>query len=176
MPSLTTLSLRLRKGATKVLLTMAEIAEEYKWCHNLLESILQEIYTLFSDNRTCSILQDVVEQSSQDLLIAASVSQSFIKRQTSIRLILLASNQSSHIYYQSVAELLANTTDTIKSSYGIEAIIRLISGNNFSSEVNSLTPGVALALEQLLIDEFKMQNDNISRNLNVLQNLLFLVR
>lgn len=176
MPSLTSLSLRLRKGATKILLTIAEVAEEYTWCHNLLESILQEIFAWISDGHSCPILQDVLEQSSQDLLVSSCLSQTFIKRQTAIRLILLASNQSSHIYHHSVAELLACTDTSNNCSNGIEALVRLVSGMNFSSEANGLSPGITLALEQLLIDEFKMQNDNISRNLNVLLNLLFLTR
>lgn len=175
MSPLTGLLLRIRKGATKVMLTIAEIAEQSTWCHNLLESILQEIFTLVNDNRICPILSDVLEQCSQDLLILTSVSKSLIKRQTAIRLILLASGQSTHIYHHAITELLshANHSDNTNS---IEAIIRLMSGANFSNENVGLKPGITIALERLLIDEFKMEDDSINRNLNVLQNLLFLVR
>lgn len=175
MPSLTGLLLRIRMGATKVLLTIAEIAEQSTWCQNLLESVLQEIFTLVNDNRVCPILSDVLEQNSQDLLISTSVSKSLIKRQTAIRLILLASGQSTHIYHHSVTELLAYANHT-ENIYPIEALIRLISGGNFSNENVGLRPGVTIALERLLIDEFKMEDESIGRNLNVLQNLLFLVR
>lgn len=175
IPSLTALLLRIRMGATKVQLTIAEIAEQSTWCQNLLESVLQEIFTLVNDNRVCPILSDVLEQNSQGLLISTSVSKSLIKRQTAIRLILLASGQSTHIYHHSVTELLsyANHTENI---YPIEALIRLISGGNFSNENVGLISGVNIALERLLIDEFKMEDESIGRNLNVLQNLLFLVR
>lgn len=157
------------------MLTIAEIAEQSTWCHNLLESILQDINVLVNDNRMCSVLSDILEQNSQDLLISTSVSNSVIKRQTAIRLILLASGQSSHIYHHSVTELLsyANHSQNIKP---IEALIRLMSGASFSNENVGLKPGITIALERLLIDEFKMEDDSIDRNLNVLQNLLFLVR
>lgn len=175
MPSLTALLLRIRKGATKVLLTIAEIAEQSTWCHNLLESVLQEIFTLVNDNRMCPILNDVLEQNSQDLLISTSVSKSLIKRQTAIRLILLASGQSTHIYHHSVTELLSYANHS-ENSNPIEALIRIMSGANFSNENVGLKPGITIALERLLIDEFKMEDESIDRNLNVLQNLLFLVR
>lgn len=175
MPSLTGLLLRIRKGATKVMLTIAEIAEQSTWCHNLLESVLQEIFILVNDNRMCPILCDVLEQNSQDLLISTSVSKSLIKRQTAIRLILLASGQSTHIYHHSITELLAYANHS-ENTNSIEALIRLMSGANFSNENVGLKPGITIALERLLIDEFKMEDDTIDRNLNVLQNLLFLVR
>lgn len=175
MPSLTGLLLRIRKGATKVMLTIAEIAAQSTWCHNLLESILQEIFILVNDNRVCPILSDVLEQNSQDLLIATSVSKSLLKRQTAIRLILLASGQSTHIYHHAVTELLAYANHC-ENTNSIEALIRLMSGANFSNENIGLKPGITIALERLLIDEFKMEDDSIDRNLNVLQNLLFLVR
>lgn len=175
MPPLTALLLRIRKGATKVMLTIADIAEQSTWCHNLLESILQEIFTLVNDNRVCPILSDVLEQCSQDHLISTSVSKSLIKRQTAIRLILLASGQSTHIYHHSVTELLSHANHSDNNN-PIEAIIRLMSGASFSNENVGLKPGITIALERLLIDEFRMENNSIDRNLNVLQNVLFLVR
>lgn len=155
------------------MLTIAEIAEQSTWCHNLLESILQEIYMLVNEKRQCPILSDVLEQNSQALLISTSVSKSLIKRQTAIRLILLATGQSTHIYHHSVTELLAYTNHS-ENMNSIEALIRLMSGANFSNA--GLKPGITIALERLLIDEFKMEDNSIVRNLNVLQNLLFLVR
>lgn len=175
MTSLTALLLRIRKGATKVILIIAEIAEQNTWCHNLLESILQEVFTLVHDNRACPILSDVLEQSSQDLLISTCVTKPQIKQQTAIRLILLASSQSTHIYHHSLTELLSYPNQP-ENNYVIEALIRLISGANFSNESIGLKPGITIALERLLIDEFKMDDDGIERNLNVLQNLLSLIQ
>lgn len=175
MPSLTILLLRIRKGATKVMLTIADLADQSTWCHNLLESVLQEIFTLVNDNRVCPILSDVLEQSSQDILISTCLSKSLIKRQTAIRLILLASGQSTHIYHHAISELLS-CANHAKNNNPIEVIIRLMSGANFANESIGLKPGITIALERLLIDEFKMEEDTIARNLNVLQNLLFLVR
>lgn len=175
MPLLTALLLRIRKGATKVMLTIAELADQSTWCHNLLESVLQEIFTLVNDNRVCPVLSDVLEKNSQDLLISTCSSKSLIKRQTAIRLILLASGQSTHIYHHSISELLSCANHSRNNS-PIEVIIRLMSGANFANESVGLKPGITIALERLLIDEFKMEEETIARNLNVLQNLLFLVR
>lgn len=175
MTSLTALLLRIRKGATRVMLIIAEIAEQNTWCHNLLESVLQEISTLVNENRICSILTDVLEQKSQDLLISMSVSNPQIKRQTAIRLILLASSQSTHIYHHAIAELLTYANHS-ENNHVIEALIRLISGANFSNESVGLKTGITIALERLLIDEFQMEDDHIERNLNVLHNLLFLIQ
>lgn len=89
LPTLTTLTLRVRKGATKIVLTLAKIAEEYVWCHDLLEFILQEVFTLLRGDRISSILTDVLEDGSQKLLIKSCVEGSLLERQTAIRLILL---------------------------------------------------------------------------------------
>lgn len=81
--------LRVRKGATKVVLTLAKIAEEFVWCHDLLEFVLQEVFTLLSEDRISPILTDVLEDASQKLLIKSCVHGSLLERQTAIRLILL---------------------------------------------------------------------------------------
>lgn len=157
------------------MLTIAEMSDQSTWCHNLLESVLQEIFTLVNDNRVCPILSDVLEQNSQDLLVATSISKSVIKRQTAIRLILLASSQSTYIYHHSITELLSHANHA-ENNHLIETLIRLISGENFSNESVGLKPGITIALERLLIDEFKMEDDGIERNLNVLHNLLHLIQ
>lgn len=51
-----------------------------------------------------------------------------------------------------------------------------MSSLNGSFELLTVEPGIKLALEQILIDEAKMDPDAIARNLNVLRNLLILIR
>lgn len=89
LSTLTTLMLRARKGATKIVLTLAKIAEEFVWCHDLLEFVLQEVFTLLSEDRISPILNDVLEDASQKLLVKSCVDGSLLERQTAIRLILL---------------------------------------------------------------------------------------
>lgn len=90
LSTLTTLTLRVRKGATKIVLTLAKIAEKYGWCHDHLEFVLQEVFTLLSEDRISPILTDVLDDGSQKLLIKTCVQGSLLERQTAIRLILLA--------------------------------------------------------------------------------------
>lgn len=90
LATLTTLIMRIRKGATKIVLTLAKIAEEYVWCHDLLEFVLQDVFTLLSEDRISPILTDDLEDSSQKLLIKTCVQGTLLERQTAIRLILLA--------------------------------------------------------------------------------------
>lgn len=90
LPTLTTLILRIRKGATRIVIALAKIAETSVWCHDLLEFVLQDVFTLLSEDRISPILTDVLEDGSQKLLIKSCVHGSLLERQTAIRLILLA--------------------------------------------------------------------------------------
>lgn len=54
--------------------------------------------------------------------------------------------------------------------------MRLMSNLNGSFELLTVEPGIKLALEKILIEEAKMESDAIARNLNVLHNLLTLIR
>lgn len=159
-----------------MLITLAQMAEENSWCHNLLESILQEVFSLASDNRICSILMDISEHSSKDLLIKTCVSDKCIVRQTALRLIMMASFRSPYIFHYAISELLSqfNSAENINN---IEALIRLAAARNISNDLITLKVGIMTALEQLLIDEFKMDDETrIQQNLNVLDNLLLLLR
>lgn len=90
LPTLTSLTLRVRKGATRIMLMLAKIGEEYVWCHDLLEFVLQDVFTLLSEDRISPILTDVLEENSQKLLINSCVQGSLLEQQTAIRLVLLA--------------------------------------------------------------------------------------
>lgn len=91
----------------------------------------------------------------------------------------ILASQSAHIYHNTIAQLLAyRTKDVDGTNCGpqIEAIIRLMSNLNGSFELLTIEPAINLALEQILLDEPNMDADAIARNLNVLQNLLTLIR
>lgn len=90
MKTLTSLILRIREGSTRVLLTLAQISENNAWSHDLLESILQEVFHMLTEDRTSSILVDALNDSSRKVLIERSIHGTFIERQTAIRLVLLA--------------------------------------------------------------------------------------
>lgn len=96
LSTLTTLTMRVRKGATRIVLALAKIAEEYVWCHDLLEFVLQEVFTLLSEDRISPILTDVLDNVSQKLLIKSCVQGSLLERQTAIRLILLGGKKQFH--------------------------------------------------------------------------------
>lgn len=175
LSTMTSVVLRIRKGATNILLIIADIATTQPWCHNLLEYILLEMAALVSESRQCPPLTDVADPHAQNALIAACVDETLIKCQTAIRLVLLASNQSPYIHHHVVSRLLSNTS-AADNMRGIEALIRLISGVHSTNEVSGFQPGVRISLERLLIDEFKMEIDDVSLNSNVLNNLLLLIR
>lgn len=175
IPSLTYLALRIQKGATNVIIALAEMAEKLDWCHKLLESILQEAFTMVNDSRVCSIFSDVLEHKSQKILIEANNSEQQIVRQTAIRLIIMASFHSPHVFHHAITDLLSHTS-TQENINGVEALIRLVSNKNITNESVSLKTGITTALEQILIDEFKLDELKIKQNFNVLNNLLFLVR
>lgn len=173
--TMTAVALRIRRGSTKIFLIIADISAKYPWCHNLLEFILLEMSTLANDNRPCAPLSDISNPCAQDALFEACNSDSLIKCQTAIRLVLLVSIQAPHIYHHIVSKLLSETNATT-NMIGIEALIRLIAGVYNTSKMSRFKPGVRIALERLLIDEFKMEVDDVSLNSNVLNNLLLLAR
>lgn len=90
IPSLTSLALKLKNDATKTILTAAKIADSYAWCHDLLESILQELESLVLEAHNCQLLKDLIKDDSTELLWQSCVSSNLIEQQTAIRLLLLA--------------------------------------------------------------------------------------
>ena len=175
LPSLSNLAIKLRHYATKIILTIAKIAETYVWCQDLLEFILQEIEFYFYDDRVCPLTNDIVKDSSRRLVLDACVNGTLMEQQTAVRLILLVTRQSPYIYHQSVAELLA-CSYTATNNNGLGALIRLLPGIQGCPEWVQLTPGIEIALEWILIQDLKNEPAHIERNLNVLKNLVTLVR
>lgn len=172
---MTAVALRMKRGAIKILLIVADVAEQYTWCHNLLDNILLEMSSMLNEKRQCGALTDVPDKNAQDALVNAILSDSLIKTQTAIRLILLAAGPSPHIHQRIVSRLLSNTNPA-EGNKGIEAIIRLISGVHSPKAVTGFRPAVRISLERLLIDEFKMAPDIVCLNANLLNNLLLLAR
>lgn len=90
-----------------------------------------------------------------------------------------AASQSSQVYYNTIAQLLSyrpSGADAPKCGPQIEVLIRLMSSLNGSIGAFGYEPGIQLALEQILIDAAKLDPDVVAQNLNVLHNLLALIR
>lgn len=70
-----------------MLLNVARIAEDIEWAHDLLEIVLQEVFSLLTDDYGSSIVTDALEQSSRKCLIQSCIRGNVIERQTAIRLV-----------------------------------------------------------------------------------------
>lgn len=173
--SLTCLALRVQKQATEGLLTLARLSEKSPWCHNFLESILQEAFTLANESRSCSVVLDAKKQHSQHILIEATHSEYEIVRQTALRLITLASFQSPHIFVYAITSLLSHNT-SIGNRSDVEALAYFTLVKKFSNQKILLESGIIKALDHLLIDEFELNDRRIDREMNILKNLLLLTR
>lgn len=173
--TMTAVALRMRTGASKIFLILAEVAEQYAWCQNLLENIFLEMSSILNENRQCGPLTDVGFCVIYDALVDGCLSDSLIKSQTAIRMVLLAAGPSPHIHQRIVSQLLSHT-DPSDGNRGVEAIIRLISGVHSPKAVTGFGPTVRISLERLLMDEYKMAPDVVCRNANLLNNLLLLAR
>lgn len=89
IPSLSTLMMKLKQDATKTIMTLAKIAQQYQWCQEFLENILQELETLVLEDRTCPLLDDVTNNESKLKLWSACQSELLFEQQTAVRLLLL---------------------------------------------------------------------------------------
>lgn len=206
LQTVASLVLHIKKGSTKILLNIARIAEDIVWAHDLLEIVLQEVFSLLTEERSSSILSDTLEPDSRKFLMQSCIHGLLIESQTAVRLIVfackcfeyihfccfvrkkvfflyLAAHQSNQTYHNTISDLLKSSTQKEESKLSrnvatpeIEAIIRLMSNMNGTLEPISIAPGINFALQQLLINEGKYDPDIISKNLIVLANILTLIR
>lgn len=130
---------------------------------------------MLNEKRQCGPLTGVADKTAQDALVDGCLSDSLIKSQTAIRLVLLAAGPTPHIHQRIVSRLLSHTNPS-EGNKGVEAIIRLISGVHSPKAVTGFRPAVRISLERLLIDEYKMAPDVVCLNANLLNNLLLLAR
>lgn len=82
--------------------------------------------------------------------------------------------QTPYVYYQTIAELLKNSYDI--KNYGFGALIRILVGPPGNPDFLSVKSGIDLAFEQILLRKHSKRADDALMDLNILKNLLKLVR
>lgn len=158
------------------MLTLARIAENYSWCKEFLENILQELegLVLVSDG-SCPLLTDMIKDESVAPLWESCCSTNFIEQQTAVRLILLAGSQSPLIYHQTVAQLLSRNYAENKN--GLGALVRILALPLGIPDTVSIRPAIELALDELFVrSKHRRGVDDMELDLNVLTNLLTLIK
>lgn len=168
------LLIRLNKGATHFILKLAKTSEKSLWCQDFLEFILQEIENDALEEKTNKIANDITEENSKLALFAACSEGSLIEQQTAIRLVIFSSHQTPHIIYQLTAKLL-RYSHAENDNRGLGSLIRLFS--KLTMDPKSLTTGLHLELEHILFRaSYQLEPEILYENLNVLKNLLTVVR
>lgn len=173
-PSFNGLPLNLKTDGSKLLMTAAQLAEKYSWCQEFLEYNLQELEQVILMNSRCPLLSDLSTDASKFLLWKGCLSWNTIEQQTAVRLLLLVSTQQSHIYHQTISELLRKPYFLNKS--GIGALIRIIGSQNGVVEFPAIKPGIQMALEEVLLKLQFHKMEQQSQALNTFENLATLAK
>lgn len=173
-PSFNSLPLNLKTNGSKLLMTAARLAEQYPWCQEFLECNLQELEQVILMNSRCPLLSDLSTDASKFLLWKGCLSWNIIEQQTAVRLLLLVSTQQSHIYHQTISELLRKSYTLNKA--GIGALIRIIGSQNGIVEFPRIKPGIQMALEEVLLKLQFHEEDQQTQALNTFQNLATLAK
>lgn len=187
-PTLAALALKLKSNATQSVLTLARIAEDHRWCQDLLEAVLHELEHMVLENGSCPLLHDLPRTESAERLWSACGSALLIEQQTAVRLLLLAGRQSPHLYQQTVAWLLRRADYAqapVPQNAGLGALIRLLSVPLGTTEPQHVQPAIELALDGVLLQADRSGSggacggsaaEERRRSGHVLANLLTLVR
>ncbi|XP_055848550.1 integrator complex subunit 5 [Episyrphus balteatus] len=173
-PSFNSLPLNLEKNGSKLLMTAARLAEQYSWCQEFLEYNLQELEQVILMNSRCPLLSDLSTDASKFLLWKGCLSWNTIEQQTAVRLLLLVSTQQSHIYHQTISELLRKSYTVNKA--GISALIRIIGTQNGVVDFPAIKPGIQMALEEVLLKLQFHEGEQQTQALNTFQNLATLAK
>ncbi|XP_013101737.2 integrator complex subunit 5 [Stomoxys calcitrans] len=173
-PSLNNLVLRLKTHGAQVLITVAKMADQYAWCQDFLEFSLQELEQIVLNARLCPLMDDLATEETKYMLWKSCLSTNIYEQQTAVRLLLIVSTQHSHIYYQTISELLRKSY-TLNPS-GLGAAIRMIGGQSGVVEFPEIKPGIQMVLEDALLQEqFKRARlataSDVSEALNIFKNL-----
>lgn len=174
LPSLSALALTLKMDATKTVLTLARIAENFSWAEHLLEHILQELETLVWNERSCPLLNDLTQDKSTELLRHSCISETIVEQQTAVRLLLLTAPIAPYPYHQTIAKLLTNCYAA--NSNGLQALIRIVNAPAGRAEYVPIRPAIELALDRIVLHENQKCADDIQSDCNVLKNLVALIR
>ena len=118
------------------------------------------------DDKTCSLLKDVLKDSSRKLLWKSCFSDKTLEQQTAVRLILIISPQTPYIYYQTIAELLCESSDL--NNKGLASLIRLLNGSHGTMVCIDIKSGIDLAFDRVAL--------NKDKSLNIIKNILKIVK
>ncbi|KAM7364141.1 integrator complex subunit 5 omd isoform 1-T6 [Cochliomyia hominivorax] len=173
-PSLNKIVLRLKSHGAQLLITASKMADQNIWCQNFLEFSLQELEQIVLNARLCPIMDDLATEETKYMLWKSCLSTNIYEQQTAVRLILIVSTQHSHIYHQTISELLRKCFTHNPS--GLGAVIRLIGGQSGVVEFPDIKPGIKMVLEDVLLQEqFKKSRvsaaTNYSEAYNTFKNL-----
>ncbi|XP_061390096.1 integrator complex subunit 5 [Musca vetustissima] len=150
-PSLNNLVLRLKTNGAQALITVSKMSEQYSWCQDFLEFSLQELEQIVLNARVCPLMDDLATEETKYMLWKSCLSTNIYEQQTAVRLLLVVSTQHTHIYYQTISELLRKCY-TVSSS-GLGAIIRMIGGQSGVVEFPEIKSGIQMVLEDALLQE-----------------------
>ncbi|XP_067616611.1 integrator complex subunit 5 [Eurosta solidaginis] len=177
-PSLNSLALRLKSNGAKLLIAVSQMADQYTWCQDFLEYTLQDLEQVVLNATVCPLMNDLATEDSKYLLWKTCLSANIFEQQTAVRLLLIVSTQHSHIYYQTISELLRKCY--LANSNGLGAVIRIIAGQSGVVEFPGIKPGLQMVLEDVLLQEqFKhtrLGMDAQSGALNTFKNLNMLTK
>lgn len=124
-------------------------------------------------DETCPLFLNLMEDESVVPLWRACCSTKNIEQQTAVRLILVASTQSTYIYNQSVVELLNHCYK--ESPSGLGALIRILATPSTNMDASHIRPSFELALEGMLWRTDGKDVEERLRDINVLRNIKTLV-
>lgn len=88
-PAFNNLFLKLKSGGTEIIMIVAKLTKEFKWCNTFLEYTLQELEQILLLNRNCPMLQNLSSEESKKILWEYCRSPNRVEQQTSIRLLIL---------------------------------------------------------------------------------------
>ncbi|CAD6993473.1 integrator complex subunit 5 [Ceratitis capitata] len=177
-PSLNSLALRLKSNGAQLLIAVSQMADQYNWCQDFLEYTLQDLEQVVLNATVCPLMNDLATEDSKYLLWKNCLSANIYQQQTAVRLLLIVSTQHSHIYHQTISELLRKSYTANPNGFG--AVIRIIGGQSGVVEFPCIKPGLQMVLEDVLLQEqFKhtrLINGDQSDALNTFKNLNMLTK
>lgn len=151
------LIMRCKTYGTKLLLKIADKIENH-WTSELIELILVEMeLEICNDDRNCALIADIRNDKNWPLLWDGCASSKYLLQQTSIRMILLASNQRNSILHSKTIEKLLSE-NTYTKPHILKALLKLLD----DSPSDDLDVNIAIfhALQQLLVDINNVKKQN----------------
>lgn len=85
-----------------------------------------------------------------------------------------AAPQSPFIFHQTVAKLLENSY--VVNNNGFGALVRLLPSYHGTPEPLQIKPGIEMALERLMLGSNRKRYEYVDTGLNVLKNLVSLIK